>query len=140
MTFPSKMNKRMKECEKEVRETITRLIDNRLKAKEEGNGKALNDDLLGILLESNSIEIEEHSNKKFGMSIPEVIEECKLFYFAGQETTSVLLVWTMILLGRNPEWQERAREEVFQAFESGDDDFVRVFKVISTNSNSYSKD
>ncbi|KAI3465870.1 hypothetical protein Pfo_022533 [Paulownia fortunei] len=108
---------------KEVESSILGIIDKRMKAIEAG--ESTSDDLLGILLESNFKEIQQHGNK-FGMSLQEVIEECKLFYFAGQETTSSLLVWTMILLSKHSDWQARAREEVLQAFGRGKPNFQEL--------------
>ncbi|KAL2496723.1 Cytochrome [Forsythia ovata] len=118
--FPTKINRRMKEIAKEVESSVLDIIKKRIKAMEVGETSC--DDLLGILLESNFKEIQQYGSK-FGMSLKEVIEECELFYFAGQETTASLLVWTMILLSKHLDWQTRAREEVLQVFGSGIPDF-----------------
>ncbi|KAK9085350.1 hypothetical protein Sjap_025761 [Stephania japonica] len=111
-----KKNRRIKEIDREVRSILNDMINNREKATKNGE-LAHTNDLLGMLLDCNRKHIQENDNsKKFGMTIEDVIEECKLFYIAGQETTSSFLVWTMVVLSMHPEWQARAREEVLRAF------------------------
>nr|QFS19030.1 cytochrome P450 72A64v2 [Medicago truncatula] len=113
--LPTTNERMMKEIERDIRDLLEGII--RKREKELRNGETTNDDLLGILLQSNHAENQGHRNSKsIGMTTQEVIDECKLFYLAGQETTSSLLVWTVVLLGRYPEWQERARQEVLQVF------------------------
>ncbi|XP_071703144.1 cytochrome P450 CYP72A219-like [Rutidosis leptorrhynchoides] len=119
--LPTKHNKRLKEIDQLVKSLIRNIIDKRVVAMKEG--KSSNNDLLGTLLKSNYEEINKEGNKNSGLSIEEIIEECKLFYFAGQETTRALLVWTMILLGQHTNWQTRAREEVFNVFQDTKPDF-----------------
>jgi cytochrome P450 len=111
--LPTKMNKKIKEIDHEVQTMARGIIDKKLKAINMGQGAS--DDLLGVLLQANLDEIKDQG-VACGMTLEEVIGECRLFYFAGQDTTSTLLVWTMIMLGRYPEWQERARKEVFEVF------------------------
>ncbi|KAJ8492528.1 hypothetical protein OPV22_014249 [Ensete ventricosum] len=119
--LPAERKKRIKALDREIRELLGSII----KKREEDikNVKASNGNLLGLLLESTMTDSQEHGNNNAGMTIEEVIEECKLFYFAGQETSAVLLTWTMILLSMHPEWQVRAREEVLRVFGENKPDF-----------------
>ncbi|MBA0703239.1 hypothetical protein Goari_027138, partial [Gossypium aridum] len=89
----------------------TRIIEKREKFIRAGDHK---DDLLSLFLKSNLNEVEVNKNSGAGMSMADVIEECKLVYFTGQEITTNLLTLTMIVLNMHNEWQERAREEVLQ--------------------------
>ncbi|KAL0743633.1 hypothetical protein Bca4012_085146 [Brassica carinata] len=107
--LPTKGNRRIKAAAREIQVILRGIVNKRLRGREAGESPS--DDLLGILLESNLGQAKGNE-----MSIEDVMEECKLFYFAGQETTSVLLVWTMVLLSQHQDWQARAREEVKQVF------------------------
>ncbi|WVZ82187.1 hypothetical protein U9M48_029476 [Paspalum notatum var. saurae] len=83
------------------------VIGERLAAAKEARGYG--SDLLGLMLEANS-----GGDGKRAMSMDEIIDECKTFFFAGHDTTSHLLTWAMFLLGTHPEWQQRLREEVLR--------------------------
>ncbi|CAM0881792.1 unnamed protein product [Alopecurus aequalis] len=112
--LPTKNNRKMRKNNDEVESILRGLIGKRMQAMEEG--KSSQEDLLDLLLESNRRDIGKNGQPSKGMTMEDVIEECKLFYLAGMETTSVLLTWTMIVLSMHPEWQDLAREEVLGLF------------------------
>ncbi|PWA24911.1 cytochrome P450 [Artemisia annua] len=114
--IPTKANKKFEENRVELQTVLRGIIDKKKKAIKLGEASHC-DDLLGILLESNSKEIEEDG---VGMSMEDVIEECKLFYIAGSETTSNLIVYTMVCLSLHQEWQIKARDEILQVFGAGE--------------------
>ncbi|PIA46496.1 hypothetical protein AQUCO_01500205v1 [Aquilegia coerulea] len=109
--IPTKKNQRRKHLDKEIKSMLRDLIHRKecvMKTEESSS-----DDLLSLLLQSNhQTKLEDDVSK--GLTIDEVIEECKQFYFAGQETTSSLLTWAMVVLAMHRSWQEKAREEVMR--------------------------
>jgi cytochrome P450 len=114
----------MKRIAAEIEGILRGMIANRESALRAG--KAASDDLLGLLLESNMEQLRASngggrgtSSGGGGMTSDDVIGECKLFYFAGMETSAVLLTWTTVLLSMHQDWQDRAREEVRRVFGGG---------------------
>ncbi|TVU35862.1 hypothetical protein EJB05_17769, partial [Eragrostis curvula] len=122
--LPTENNRRMKANDKEVKKILRGIIEKKEKAMK--NGEATQDNLLAMLLESNMNYSDSDGKSSKGITVEEVIEECKLFYFAGMETTAVLLTWTVVLLSMHPEWQDRAREEVLQVFGQNTPDFSGI--------------
>ena len=69
------------------------------------------EDFLGLHLKAHSA-----SDRNSKITVQEIIDQCKTFYSAGQTTSSILLSWTILLLAIHTDWQEKAREEVFELF------------------------
>ncbi|KAI3866793.1 hypothetical protein MKX03_008901 [Papaver bracteatum] len=71
-----------------------------------------------MLLECNNPDyLQANANTSTGnvcTTTKEVIEECRFFYFAGQDTTSAWLTWNIIVLSMHQDWKEKAREEVIR--------------------------
>nr|AYV88857.1 cytochrome P450 oxidase CYP72D18 [Polygala tenuifolia] len=122
---PTKKNLRRKKLDKEIRSMVRNLIESKEDSMIVGEGKV--DNLLGILLQANK------ENNNYHMTMEEVIEECKQFYLAGQETTSSLLTWTVIVLAMHPDWQEKARLEILEICKGEEPDFEALahFKIIN---------
>nr|KYP39883.1 Secologanin synthase [Cajanus cajan] len=103
--IPTKKNKRRYQMYNQINAILKEMIKRREQRMK--TGELESHDLLSLLLECKG---ESESS----LTVDDVIEECKLLYFAGQETTTNLLTWTMIVLSMHSNWQEKARAEVFQ--------------------------
>ena len=112
--IPTAFNRYRWNLNREIVGILTKLIKGRLElAAKMGHGPdSYGTDLLGLMMASNQGELKGNQKNLSRMGIPEIIGECKTFFFAGHETTSTLLTWAFLLLGKHTEWQDRAREEI----------------------------
>lgn len=101
-----------------------------IKARLECNTKGLGDDLLGLmLLELNQVK---------GLTLQDIVDQCKTLLIAGQETSKLSLTWTLMLLALNPHWQVRVRAEVVEITKGVHPDInmlskMKIVRVSSTN-------
>jgi PHYB activation tagged suppressor 1 len=121
--------------EKKLKSTLVHVINSRLASQGSGYGN----DLLGLMLEACAATDKEGEEEQLSLTMDEIIHECKTFFFAGHETTSILLTWTVFLLSVYPEWQERLRKEVFREVgkDSPTGDNLNKFKEARTETNPY---
>lgn len=92
----------------EVETLLMEIIQSRKDCVEIGRSNSYGNDLLGILLN----EMQKKRGDGNSLNLQLVMDECKTFFFAGHETTALLLTWTVMLLASNPSWQDKVRAEV----------------------------
>ncbi|KAH7299846.1 hypothetical protein KP509_24G032600 [Ceratopteris richardii] len=112
--LPTSENEYRKKLKKTINEGLSQIVKKRIGLTEVANGDRNDNDLLGLMLAANS-EVLDEREKILRMGLDELIEECKTFFFAGHETTATLLTFMFLLLGTHLEWQERLRDEVYEA-------------------------
>ncbi|KAI3467212.1 hypothetical protein Pfo_023875 [Paulownia fortunei] len=97
--------------EQSLRDSILSLVKKRTDKVMAGQADNFGSDFLGSLL-----KVHHDLDPKSRISVDNIVDECKVFYVAGHETTSSLLSWTVVLLAIYTDWQEKAREELLQFF------------------------
>lgn len=99
MSWPTSGNRRLLRAQQALYGVCDEIIDRR-RAAGHRPGEA---DLLGLLLDAR--------DEGGTLTDVEVRDQVLIFLLAGHETTSTALTYTLRLLGRHPEVQDRVREE-----------------------------
>jgi len=84
-------------------------------------------DLLNMLLETRYEDTGE------GMSVEQLIDEIKILFIAGHETTANALTFTLHLLGNHPEIQDKVLNEINTIEAETDDVVEQLQKMTYTN-------
>lgn len=100
---------------------IKEIIEERKTSKEEIN------DLLNMLLETRYEDTGE------SMSIEQLIDEIKVLFIAGHETTANALTFTLHLLGSNPEVQQKVLDEITEIESQTENIIEQLQKMTYTN-------
>ncbi|TCN60517.1 cytochrome P450 [Flavobacterium circumlabens] len=100
---------------------IQEIIEERITSKNEVN------DLLNMLLETRYEDSGE------GMSIGQLIDEIKILFIAGHETTANALTFTLHLLGNDSAVQQKVLDEIIKIQSETDDVVEQLQKMTYTN-------
>lgn len=126
--FKTKDEVKSEMLEKEMRDCVIELIKKREEKVMNGEEDSFGSDFFGVLIRAH-----HDADEKQRISVDDMVDECKTFYVAGQETTNILLGWTVLLLAVHSDWQEKARKEVLNLFgrEKPNPDGISKLKIVS---------
>jgi len=113
--------KRHLELAEENNQIIREIIEERMTSKEEIN------DLLNMLLETRYEDTCE------GMSVNQLVDEIKVLFIAGHETTANALTFTLYLLGKHPAVQQKIFDEIIEIHSQTNDIIEQLQKMPYTN-------
>ncbi|KAK3222803.1 hypothetical protein Dsin_009828 [Dipteronia sinensis] len=104
--------------EKEAEKLVKGIWDSVVKMTKKREDKVLTKeaDSFGTDFLGSLVNAYHDTDEKKRISIEDSVDECKTFYIAGQETSSTMLGWTVLLLAIHTDWQEAARKEVISLF------------------------
>ncbi|KAG6331757.1 hypothetical protein ID866_7331 [Astraeus odoratus] len=110
--FPNKRIKTIGRCQEVIRRVAGRLIQQKksriLEGEKTGTGYS-GRDLLTLLIKSN-LATDLPPDQR--ISDEDILHNINTFMFAGSDTTSLALTWTLLLLAKHPESQRRLRAEL----------------------------
>ncbi|KAG4156939.1 hypothetical protein ERO13_D02G030000v2 [Gossypium hirsutum] len=99
------------ELSKGIQDCVMKIVKKREDKVVNGEADSFGNDFLGLL-----VNAYHDSDKNNRLSTEDLVDECKTFYFAGQDTVNSLLAWIVFLLAIHGDWQEKARREVIEIF------------------------
>ena len=98
----------------ELHDVATRIVNERIASG------VKRDDLMGVLLEAQSVDGEK-------LSAREISDETLTLILSGHETTANVLTWIFSYLSQNPKYWDGLAKEADEVFaREGDEDFARV--------------
>ncbi|KAG8213983.1 cytochrome P450 [Butyriboletus roseoflavus] len=110
--FPDERVKTVKRCHTVINRVAGELIQSKkariIEGEKSGSGYA-EKDLLSLLLRSN-LATDLPPDQR--ISDEDILHNINTFMFAGSDTTSLAVTWTLVLLARHPEIQTRLRAEL----------------------------
>lgn len=104
---------------KKLGEEIDKLMLSIIEARmNNSNKRQPQQDLLSHLLQENHHEVDGQMGK--ALSMRELVDECKTFFFGGYETTALSITWTLLLLALHEDWQNQLRDEINEVVGNGE--------------------
>ncbi|PPR92605.1 hypothetical protein GOBAR_AA28067 [Gossypium barbadense] len=109
---------------KMIHDSVMKIVKKRDDKVVTGEADNFGRDFLGLL-----VNVYHEADEKNRHSIQDLVDECKTFYFSGQETVNSLLAWATVLLAIHSDWQDKARAEVIEVFDTQNSDSEGMAKL-----------